>query len=835
MSQPDLVGSTIGNYQIEELLGVGGMGHVYRARHLHLEWLAAVKVLHAHMAADTLFRARFLQEARAVAMLEHANIVRLFDFGQQDGQLYLVMELLTDDSLRSLLQNRSESDSVWSMPLGINLVRQAADGLTYAHERTMIHRDIKPDNLLLQHTPNDQTPFIVKLADFGLARLGDSARMTATGVTIGTPAYMSPEQCQNNLVDARSDIYSLGIVLYEVVTGQLPFRMRSLSDAIYSHVYVAPPPPRLLQPNISDELEAVILRCLAKHPDNRFQSTSELAKRLDEALSVLSADRPVSTGISAVSDSRVALDPPVSTAIDAGTQVPRIYALNPAGEVIEMADLTGDGLTVGRLPDNRLVLAADGVSRHHLLIDWDGGRARVTDIGSTHGTVLAGTLIPAHVPRDWDPDDVVQIAGLQLRLVVPAVLVPEQPRHDADAVADAARPIPVAARLNRWRWPILGAAIVLLAIGAFLVFATGNDAEEPGLAAAQNRQPTPATGVEWIAETVADPAVGPLLGQPLADPVAIRTPFQEFERGVIVSLVDVIDGGGLLVTIATDANSDAGSYTQYDVVERDAGLLETPESGPSAELYPPSEPFAAIWHTVPGLRDEIGWATDEEPGDGVVYQRFERGLVVFLAETSRTWVFYGELLSGSSNAWRAFWNEILEPDESAVIGLQQIERVAEIETMSGQLGAPVTDAVAVEIPYQPFEHGLMFTSDFLALENLEAAGYVITLVAEGGDEAGTWRSDHLVTVMLDPNVIPLGTPPAELYAPGYPFDIIVQRRPELVRALGWSPESSLGSQAAWQRFEHGFIIWFADTSRCWVILGDAIDTEGGHWRSYWDE
>ncbi len=349
MSEPDLVGSTIGNYQIEELLGAGGMGHVYRARHLHLDWLAAVKVLHGHLAADNLFRARFLQEARAVAMLEHPNIVRLFDFGQQDGQLYLVMELLTDGSLRSLLQDRSEPGSIWTLPLGIDLVRQAADGLTYAHERTMIHRDIKPDNLLLQHNANGTSPFVVKLADFGLARLGDSVRMTATGVTIGTPAYMSPEQCQNNLVDTRSDIYSLGIVLYEVVTGQLPFRMRSLSDAIYNHVYVAPPPPRILQPNVSDELEAIILRCLAKHPDSRYQSTTELAERLDEALAALSADPPVPNGMPRVSASRVALDSPVSTVIDAGTQVPRIYAMNPAGEVIEMADLTGDGLTVGRL------------------------------------------------------------------------------------------------------------------------------------------------------------------------------------------------------------------------------------------------------------------------------------------------------------------------------------------------------------------------------------------------------------------------------------------------------------------------------------------------------
>src|SRR6476646_5096507 len=189
-----LSGQTIGNYRIETLLGSGGMGQVYRATHIHLGREAAIKVLHEQYAADPTFQARFQQEARAAAGLSHPNIVEIYDFGQQDGRYFLIMELLTDGSLRSLLQQAGANQPL-QLPLAVNLLRQAAEGLAYAHGRNMVHRDIKPDNLMLKAAEGSGA-LTVKITDFGLARLSEGGVATATGVTMGTPAYMSPEQCQ---------------------------------------------------------------------------------------------------------------------------------------------------------------------------------------------------------------------------------------------------------------------------------------------------------------------------------------------------------------------------------------------------------------------------------------------------------------------------------------------------------------------------------------------------------------------------------------------------------------------------------------------------------------
>ncbi|HET9979866.1 MAG TPA: protein kinase [Ktedonobacterales bacterium] len=288
----DLIGQSLGSYRIESRLGAGGMGDVYRAVHTRLNRAAAIKVLHANQAADPTFQARFLREARAAAALSHPNIVEVFDFGEQDGASYLVMELVPDGSLRTLLRQRPQGQG-WTLGLGIDLVRQAAEGLGYAHEHGMVHRDIKPDNLLLQRlTPvrageedGVAGQYLLKISDFGLARLVDDAsELTATGMVMGTPTYMSPEQCQGADLDGRSDLYSLGVVLYEVATGSPPFRVKSLSEAVFKHISAVPPRPREIQPDLPPALEDVIMRCLEKDPRNRVASGAELAKSLDGIL-----------------------------------------------------------------------------------------------------------------------------------------------------------------------------------------------------------------------------------------------------------------------------------------------------------------------------------------------------------------------------------------------------------------------------------------------------------------------------------------------------------------------------------------------------------------------
>ena len=309
----DLVGQTLGNYRIESRLGAGGMGEVYRAVHVRLNRPAALKVLHANQAADPTFQARFLREARAAAALSHPNIVEVFDFGEQDGASYLVMELIPDGSLRTLLRQRSTGQG-WSLGLGVDLVRQAAEGLAYAHAHGMVHRDIKPDNLLLHRLDSLSSSergaaaerYELKISDFGLARLvDDGGELTVTGMVMGTPTYMSPEQCQGGALDGRSDLYSLGVVLYEVATGSPPFRVKSLSEAVFKHISTPPVPPREIRPDLPVALEEVILRCLEKQPEDRFATGTELAEALDGAL----GDTELRTIITTTRDSATTTTP----------------------------------------------------------------------------------------------------------------------------------------------------------------------------------------------------------------------------------------------------------------------------------------------------------------------------------------------------------------------------------------------------------------------------------------------------------------------------------------------------------------------------------------------
>jgi serine/threonine protein kinase len=284
----DLIGQSIGNYRIEALLGTGGMGQVFRGQHRHLERRAAIKVMHAHLAVDAGFQERFLREARAAAALNHRNVVQIYDFGEQDGRFFLVMELMEDGSLATLLEAAKQGAAHVDLRLALNTARQAAEGLAYAHANGMVHRDIKPDNLLIERdaTPGG-THVITKVCDFGLARLTESTMLTGTGMLMGTPAYMSPEQAQGLPLDGRSDQYALGVVLYELVTGQRLFETRTATDALFKHVYTQPTPPRLSRPELPEAVDAIILRCLAKKPEQRFARTDDLAKALHDALTAL--------------------------------------------------------------------------------------------------------------------------------------------------------------------------------------------------------------------------------------------------------------------------------------------------------------------------------------------------------------------------------------------------------------------------------------------------------------------------------------------------------------------------------------------------------------------
>jgi serine/threonine-protein kinase len=283
------VGRTVSKVEIQKLLGRGGMAEVYLGRHTTLNRPVAVKILHAHLSEDSMLLGRFRSEAQAVASMRHPNIVQVFDFDIAGDRPYIVMELLEGPSLKDYLEATRRQRTVLPLETTARLVTALASALDYAHVRGVIHRDVKPANVMLRREsgvidpmlplPPDVEPV---LTDFGVARMANAEAQTASGTIIGTPAYMSPEQVRGETVDGRSDIYSLGIMVYEMLSGVLPFDGDSQASILVQHI-TQPPPPL---PNASRELQAVVDRALAKSPAERFQKAGDLARALRTALGV---------------------------------------------------------------------------------------------------------------------------------------------------------------------------------------------------------------------------------------------------------------------------------------------------------------------------------------------------------------------------------------------------------------------------------------------------------------------------------------------------------------------------------------------------------------------
>ncbi len=436
MNMMDLVGQTLGQYRIEAPLDAGGMGQVFRGVHLYLDRPAAIKVMRPNLAANPRFQARFLQEAKSAAALKHPNIVDIYEFGEQDSIFYLVMELMTGGSLRTLLNQRSAGQQ-WPLSLGLDLVRQAAEGLAAAQALGVVHRDIKPDNLLLNrlNTPaQGRDQYQLKISDFGLARLAEGSGLTATGATMGTLAYMSPEQCQDANVDGRSDLYSLGVVLYEVATGYLPFQTENFVEALNKHVNTPPPPPRQVRPDLPPVVEEIILRCLAKKPEERYATGAEMAQALraamgDAGLETIAPLRLPSRQQSGQSILRGkttlpspgmgATSPPVVSTLPGNSMVPLVRVLDSSGQTLQAVEVTHRGLTVGRQAGNDIVLTSDAVSRQHLRVTWNGQQVMVTDLGSSNGTSLENTRLQPQVGQVWMERQVINIGPFWLRLEGP--------------------------------------------------------------------------------------------------------------------------------------------------------------------------------------------------------------------------------------------------------------------------------------------------------------------------------------------------------------------------------------------------------------------------------
>jgi len=271
LNEPQIGTLFAGRYEIQSILGKGGMGIVYKARDRELDDLVAIKTLRSEvLSADPTLLDRFKQEIRLARRITHPNVLRTHDLGEFNGLRYLSMEFVKGLTLKHLL----ESGEILPTPVGLRIAKQVCAGLAAAHEVGVIHRDVKPQNILIEPTGG------LKIMDFGIARLTEDRGMTATGTVIGTPDYMSPEQARGLPLDFRSDIYSTGVVLYEVFTGSLPFEGDSPLAVVLKHVNDLPPLPQSKNPRIEPKIAVIIMKCMEKEPAARFQSVSDLYESL---------------------------------------------------------------------------------------------------------------------------------------------------------------------------------------------------------------------------------------------------------------------------------------------------------------------------------------------------------------------------------------------------------------------------------------------------------------------------------------------------------------------------------------------------------------------------
>jgi serine/threonine-protein kinase len=362
----------LGRYELLSELGQGAMGVVYKARDPVLDRVVAVKTINLTLPKDELseYEARFYQEARAAGGLNHPNIVTIYDIGKSERMAYMAMEFLEGEELRSVLSHREPLP----LALALDIAAQVAEGLDYAHERHIVHRDIKPANIMIVRDG------LVKITDFGIARMRTNEVKTMTGMILGSPKYMSPEQVAGKRADHRADLFSLGVVFYEMLTGEAPFLADSIHGIMYQILNFSPPAPSTRNPQLPEMVDLIVAKALAKSAEERYQSAREFADDLKSCREMLEGRQ---SGPAGLRDSGPG-EPAVAAATRKNDPLNAVKASPPAGEAE-----AGKGLALAKSFDSyeaTLRLAsltgqeADALSKPQPTAKPDGNAAGATDM-----------------------------------------------------------------------------------------------------------------------------------------------------------------------------------------------------------------------------------------------------------------------------------------------------------------------------------------------------------------------------------------------------------------------------------------------------------------------
>lgn len=461
-----LLGKTMGKYQITEHLAWGGMAEVYKAYQRGLDRYVAIKLMHSFLAEEEGFLDRFQREARAVAQLRHPNIVQVHDFDVTDeGHHYMVMEFIDGYTLEAKLQEMAASDEI--MPLGeaIRIARDVASALTYAHAREMVHRDIKPSNVMINRENQ------VILTDFGIAKILSHSQFTASGAMMGTPSYISPEQGLGEPGDARSDIYSLGVMFFQMVTGQLPYDAEAPVAVVLKHINAPVPIPGRLNPSLPPEVDRIVFKAMAKKPETRYRTAREFIEHLDR----VGADQPLLDASTIVLPSVTVVDS-AEGAVDvfsASTTPSRVPIATLSGAVSLTPYTLSTGHVVTELTDLPTVCdaewdrAVDHFTKGYIN-QWLREGVNLLRAAHAHGLADELELIAirgeAIVRRVEEGDDIVRNAGLEeflelLGATSPVMeITPEKLELLSVGVGEAGQPVTLTIT-NRGRGYLFGTVV----------------------------------------------------------------------------------------------------------------------------------------------------------------------------------------------------------------------------------------------------------------------------------------------------------------------------------------------------------------------------------------